>query len=393
MSAYAHAEAGATTLYPDLERPAGGAAMAISAGATASAFADAEPAAHESARGDLDFDFAAEIGFIVSGDGDLESTARAVSGKLPGAKIVCVTTTEAETAHEDDDAYEVVNLRDRHATLGRVRNAGYRRLKKILPGMSFVHFVEPELAFYDEWFDNAVRFFDRRPEVAAVEGRVTVSSDRATRLSDLWELSRDDDAGERVAIGDTFLVRTDAFEAAGGFRGDVPGVETADLCIRLRKRGAHVWRVDADMGDRAPQVRTVGQWFASSTRNGANYALGAGLHGAAPERFRVTEQARALIWGALFPVFVFAAAALCASMAFFMRGSLTPLFAAAGVVAIGAMAYALKIVAIAFRRGIFSLKSWQYAMLVSLGHFSEAAGVFGAWLRFRGRRRRRVAAA
>jgi hypothetical protein len=56
------------------------------------------------------------------------------------------------------------------------------------------------------------------------------------------------------------------------------------------------------------------QWWQRMVRNGYAFALGAGMHGAAPERHWVEDRRRILIWGGLLPAFFLAAAPLSAGL-------------------------------------------------------------------------------
>ena len=336
---------------------------------------------------------ASDVGIILCGGSELLESACRLAEMFPELKIVCVAT--ASGFDGDNEALpatvDYILLKDAGVSLGRARNAGYRRLKKLLPGMRFVQFIEPGAALSTQWFNDAMRFFERRPEVAAVEGDMATIPENANLLTRLWEMSGVHEPGEMMTVGESFLVRTDAFEAAGGFRGDAPSVETADLCIRLRKRGAHVWRLESPMATREPPVRTLGQWFGGAAKNGASYAFGAGLHGAGPEKFHVQEQSRALIWGAILPLFLMMFVAGMGVLGFFLYGAREAVFAVLAALAIGFSVYGARILVIAVRRGPFNIENWLYALLNTVGLISEAAGVVGVWTRFRGTRRRKTA--
>jgi general secretion pathway protein A len=53
---------------------------------------------------------------------------------------------------------------------GRIRNAGYRRLKRENPDLCFVQFLEAGATLAPDWLDHAEKFMARRPEVAVLEG-------------------------------------------------------------------------------------------------------------------------------------------------------------------------------------------------------------------------------
>lgn len=246
--------------------------------------------------------------------------------------------------------------------IGRLCNVGYRHLKKLNPELRFVQFLENQARLDPQWIDAALKFMERRPEVAVIEGRQEA----------LIPAGLAPPSGEVQAVGRTFLVRAEAFEGVGGFRGDLFVNETADLCIRLRRRGAHVWRVDDLMcttpgGDRRA-------WWRDAVDAGYAYAHGVRLYGGDPERLFLREHARSLAWGAAVPVCVgalgFGAGAFLALSGAVVQG----VVAIAAVALFGAALYAARIAVIAIRGGAAKRASWSYATRVIIGQFGEFIG-------------------
>ncbi|MGF1543280.1 MAG: hypothetical protein ACFB00_02020 [Parvularculaceae bacterium] len=324
------------------------------------------------------------VGVVVFDAGVGASAGPALRAAPAGAPLVYAAPPRIARAHgalATSIGASVVELKSDAAALGRILNAGYRRLKKAAPDVAYVQYVAADAALDARWIERAAAFMARRPEVAVVEGESDCRESRRTPVSRALALAgRDVAPGEIVAAGPTFLVRAAAFEAAGGFRGAAPGVEVADLCIRLRKRGAHVWRLDAPMAVVEPLARTWRDWLAAAAQRGHEYAVGAALHGGAPEQFRINEQARAMVWGGLVPLFVTLAAAFGAASAAIFGDDGAPWRIAIAMLGLGVAAYAARIVATAFRRGAGRFASWRFAALVPLGHFAEFAGVARAWL-------------
>lgn len=319
----------------------------------------------------------AEIGIvIVGGVGMLETLQSAPAGST----VVCVAQPGSDDAAAAKSAgVEIVELDEGAFNGGRARNAGYRRLKKIAPNLQFVQFVSSGARLDPDWHENAARFMARRPEVSALEG-ATLVADRSALGADERGMSRANDGeGEIQAAGANALFRADAFEAAGGFRGDILADETADLCIRLRRRGAHVWRSDALMAVVAPPPPSFAAWRQSMVENGYRYAAGAALHGGPPERYCATEQARAVMWGAVFPAFVAIAAIIAGAGAMLAPAGLNPFMVALSILIAGALIYWLKIAAAAAREGLMRPSSWAYAAKATFGHFYEYAGVARYW--------------
>lgn len=281
------------------------------------------------------------------------------------------------TARDDVDVIEVP---DAFATEGRARNAAYRHLKKQAPDIQFVQFLTGDITLDPSWFDHALKFMDRRPEVVLLSGRMDLSSTKAPMLARLKHRSRSDMAGELETAGEAALVRVDAFEAAGGFRGDLVGLDMDDLCIRLRRRGFHIWMLNARMGKRETRVKNLGDWLAQAHADGRYYARAVKLHGNGPEKFRTVEHSRAIVWGLALPLLIVALAGLSAGGAAILSNQLPPAYPALAVLAIGAATYFLKYLLIVARSGIGMLDSWVYGIVLILGHFSEAFGIVSAWM-------------
>lgn len=318
-----------------------------------------------------------EIGVvIVDADEDIGVTVKSLPANAVLVSVALTGSRGAEAAKAA--SVEVVEIDPAGLSGGRARNAGYRRLKKIAPHLKFVQFVESGAELDASWFDNAVRFMSRRPEVAALEGSIayrTVSGRTFARSSGR-KVSED---GELQASGPNVFFRADAFEAAGGFRGDIVADETADLCIRLRRRGAHVWRSEEPMARIEEGDPSFSAWRARAVADGYSYAAGAALHGSPPEKFCVREQARAVVWGAAFPLaIVISAIAGGVAMALAPNG-VNPIVFALSIVAAGAMIYALKIMIAAAANGFFKPSSWVAGARSTLRHFFEYAGVSKYW--------------
>lgn len=249
---------------------------------------------------------------------------------------------------------------------GRLCNAGYRHLKKLNADLRFVQFLEEGAKLDPQWVDAALKFMERRPEVAVVEGRgeAPPAAPLAATVSQ--------PPGEAQAVGRTFLVRAEAFEAAGGFRGDLLVNETADLCIRLRRRGAHVWRIEDRMCMKPAVDKRA--WWGDAVSAGYAYAHGMRLHGAEPEQLFFREHARSIMWGAAIPVLI-GALGLGAGVFTVLNGTIVDgLIALAATLFLGVAIYAARVAVIAYRHGVAKRASWAYAVRVVAGQFGEFLG-------------------
>jgi hypothetical protein len=217
----------------------------------------------------------------------------------------------------------------------------------------------------------------RRPEVAVLEGRTALAERGASLFDRVSAAARAVQPGEIQAAGPNSLFRAESFEQVGGFRADIDADATADLCIRLRRRGAHIWRTDAPMAVIEPRQLTLKSWRQDSARRGFAFAAGAALHGAPPERYNSQEQARAFFWGGFVPALAVLTAIVLALASGALGGN-----AVVGVVAVivGVVTiYGLKIAATALRADAPGVPAWAYGFFTTLGHFSEFSGVMKYW--------------
>jgi general secretion pathway protein A len=266
-------------------------------------------------------------------------------------------------------------------TGGRARNAAYRQLKKIAPHIKFVQFLEADCALDPDWIVTAEKFMNRRAEVAIVEGHLRPAPGKSLAHVTIADLKRREIDGElQTTIGGSALMRTDQFEAVGGFRGDLLAAETADLCIRLRRRGGHIWRLEGAMLICNPTRRARKGWWSLAVKRGYLNAYAASLHGGPPERLGVMDVARAVFWGFVFPAAIFSAAGLGALGAAMFSPLTSAPAVASLILGFGGAVYILKILASIVRHGIFKPSSWGFAYCTVMGRFAEFFGVMGFWL-------------
>ena len=330
-----------------------------------------------------------KVGVVICAMGDepIEPTVKSIDEKL---FVVVVLASDRESIPNDNWGNQIVTvqLSDAEATAGRARNAGYRALKKVLPDLVYVQFIDAGQAIAPDWLGTAARHMDRRPELSAVEGKkeARIIGGTAPRAKQLKSTILP--AGEVQTCKATAMFRAQAFEAAGGFRGDIAVNETEDLCIRLRRRGGHIWRIEPQMSVYEATKKGFSGWWSEAQQMGYSHAVGAALHGGPPERFRVTEQARAVMWGLVFPVFVLFAALISYLGAMFFSVGTEPALAALVVLVASIGIYFIKIALAAFKDGPFALSSRGESIATTLAHIPEFMGIAHYWAA--GRKSKRV---
>jgi glycosyltransferase involved in cell wall biosynthesis len=259
---------------------------------------------------------------------------------------------------------EVVELdMARPFTAARARNAGLDRLQG---EQGFVQLVDGDCEVDASWIPQAAAFLQHHPEVAVVCGRRRERFPEASIYNQLCDSEWDTPIGEAKACGGDALMRLEALRAVAGYRADLIAGEEPEMCLRLRRKGWKIWRIDAEMTLHDAQMTRFGQWWKRSRRAGYAFAQGAALHGASPDRHWVTETRRALLWGGALPL-----ALLLSTVA------ITPWALLAAVI------YPLQLARLTPRMGL------RPACFSLLGKFAECAGVAEYfWDRLRGKNRK-----
>ncbi|MEM1156479.1 MAG: glycosyltransferase, partial [Pseudomonadota bacterium] len=252
---------------------------------------------------------ATTIAAIAIGRNEGERLARCLAS-LKGAvsQIVYVDSgsTDGSIDMAKDIGADVVELdTSRPFTAARARNAGLERLAETgLPPL--VQFIDGDCELHPQWIGRASAFLAEHPDIAAICGRRRERFPERTIWNGLIDREWDTPVGEALACGGDALIRIDAFEAVGRFDPTLIAGEEPELCVRLRRAGWKIWRLDAEMTLHDAAMHRFSQWWSRSVRAGYAYAEGAAMHGAPPECHRVSHLLRALIWGLGLPLIIIA---------------------------------------------------------------------------------------
>lgn len=245
----------------------------------------------------------------------------------------------------------------------RARNAGWRALAAQHTRPQYVQFVDGDCSLAPTWVAEAAAALDRNPTWAAVCGRRRERFPDTSIYNWLCDHEWDTPIGQTTAFGGDAMVRMEALEKVGGYRDDVIAGEEPELCVRLRRQGGQIWRLDKEMTLHDANIHRFQQWWTRAKRGGYAYALGAHLHGNSEDRHWVNESRRALTWGLWLPGLMAAGAALVDIR-----------------VAAMALVYPLQFTRLLIR---FRHHGWRQASALSafsvIGKFAEAAGHLRFW--------------
>ncbi len=190
-------------------------------------------------------------------------------------------------------------------TAARGRNAGFEELEKIAPDLCYVQFVDSDCEIAASWLKRACAVLESQPDVAVVCGRRRERFPQRSVYNHLADLEWDSPIGEAKACGGDALFRATAFRQVTGFDPSIIAAEDDELCLRIRKQGWKVLRIDAEMTLHDIAMTRFSQWWKRSVRCGHAYAEGFARHGRTPERHFMRQTGSTIFWGLLVPLLAF----------------------------------------------------------------------------------------
>ncbi len=242
------------------------------------------------------------VGIVAIGRNEGERLKRCLASlKAAVDQIVYVDSgsTDGSVAHAKQQGILVAELEaDMPFTAARARNAGFAALTSRWPEVSFVMFIDGDCELADGFPEAAAGALNADSNIGAVTGRCRERFPDATIYNRLCDMEWAGPVGEITACGGIFVVRADGFRKIGGFNENVIAAEDDDFCIRLRKTGVRIIRIDRDMCFHDADIRRFGQWWRRSVRAGHAFAQVGELH---PGYFQ-SERRRAWFWGVALPL-------------------------------------------------------------------------------------------
>ena len=287
------------------------------------------------------------------------------------ARVVYVDSgsTDGSVAAAQAAGAEVVTLDTTTPfTAARARNAGLAALRAGTPP-DLVQFIDGDCALDPGWLPAALAFLEAHPQVAVVCGRRRERFPEASVYNRLCDAEWNTPVGEAAACGGDALMRMQALEAVGGYNPALIAGEEPEMCLRMRRKGWTIWRLDAEMTLHDAAMTRFGQFWQRARRAGHASAEGAAMYGRDAERHGVAATRRALLWGLAIPVAVLLGWALIGPLALWAL-----------------LVYPAQVIRLALRDGAGRF-AWEQAVLLTLGKFAETRGVIDYhWRRLRGRR-------
>lgn len=311
-----------------------------------------------------------QIGFVVIGRNEGERLRRCFASLQDVPTIVYVdsgSTDQSVNLALSIGATVVELAVPPHFTAARARNAGIARLVAENPDVRFVHTLDGDCEILPGWTEAAYAMLQARPDLALVFGRL---HERHPELS-IYNALCDDEwnvpVGEAAGCGGIALHRIAALQSIGGFNEAMISAEDSEMCMRLRKQGWRLERIDRDMALHDANITRFGQWWRRTKRGGHGFAEMAHLHPDArwPDWPRTCRSI--MVWGALLPLLLLATV---------MASLINPWWLIASAAIAGLYPFKMGVIALRKRR---SGLRWPVALasgvLLMVGKFPELLGL------------------
>lgn len=211
-------------------------------------------------------------GFVVIGRNEGQRLVRCLDAlRREDAPVVYVDSGSSDGSRDVARARgaEVVELDlTRPFSMARARNAGYRLLRELRPDVTAVHFVDGDCELAAGWLRAAAEALAAGARVAAVCGRRRERFPEHSRYNRLCDVEWNTPVGPARSCGGDVLMRTQAFDEAGGYRDELIAGEEPELCVRLRARGWTIQRLGHDMTWHDANILRFSQWWTRNVRGG-----------------------------------------------------------------------------------------------------------------------------
>ncbi len=242
------------------------------------------------------------VAIILIGRNEGQRLIRALdSVKDLGARVVYVDSgsTDNSVAEARTRGAKVVEL-DMSVpfTAARARNAGVEALREPDgPLPEFLQFVDGDCELVAGWLPRALSAMRADDKLGIVTGWRSEIHPEASIYNTMCEHEWHRPAGPITSCGGDMLVRSRAFDAAGGFDPTVIAAEDDEFCLRVRAAGFTLIRLPRAMTRHDADMHRFSQWWKRSVRNGHGFAQVGSMH--PPHLSR--ERQRVYVFGLMLP--------------------------------------------------------------------------------------------
>jgi GT2 family glycosyltransferase len=186
-------------------------------------------------------------------------------------------------------------------TAARARNAGWEYLVNQHSDLTYVQFLDGDCQLVENWIEEALSFLESNNEYAIVCGRRCELYPDHSPYNRLTDMEWNTPIGEAPACGGDAVIRVKTLQEVNGYDGRLICGEEPEMCIRMRRKGWKIYRMDSDMTMHDANMLKFNQWWRRSIRTGWAIAEGYALYGKEPEQYMKKENFSGWLWGLILP--------------------------------------------------------------------------------------------
>jgi glycosyltransferase involved in cell wall biosynthesis len=250
---------------------------------------------------------AARIGVVVIGRNEGERLKRCLASISGMALLVYVDSGSHDGSLEyaRSQGIEAVALStDKPFTAARARNAGLGRLLELEPELEWLQTVDGDCTLHPGWLGAGVAALQANPKASTVFGRLRELNAGANIYLRICDDEWNVPVGEAESCGGIALHRMAAIAPIGGFDESLIAGEEPELCMRLKKAGWSIHRIDDEMGVHDAAIYRFGQYWQRSVRSGYGYTEHLYRHRGGSLPSWKKQVVRFTFWGIVLPMTV-----------------------------------------------------------------------------------------
>ncbi|MFH1761876.1 MAG: glycosyltransferase family A protein [bacterium] len=179
-----------------------------------------------------------KITYIVIGRNEEKNLARCFSSiQKISSRIIYIDSGSVDSSVSIAKKYNVENIiqyKADYSTPAMSRSIGAKGIKT-----EYIQFLDGDMTLEQSWIPFAAERLEKDPRIAVVHGYKKVYTKNE---HDYFILSDKKDWQPDYLQG-AYLIRTDAYNRAGGLDGRFPGEEERDLYVRIHSLGYQVWYI------------------------------------------------------------------------------------------------------------------------------------------------------
>ncbi len=213
----------------------------------------------------------ADVGVVVIGRDEGERLIRcldSLAGKGAMRVYVDSGSSDGSVTAARERGVTVVELDPSiRFTASRARNAGIDALPAD-GSVQYVQFVDGDCQMAPHWLVAARSFLEEHPDVVGVGGHLAEQFPERSIYNRLCAIEWNTPVGEVRALGGMAMYCLADVRAIGCFDPDILAGEEPEMCLRLRRQGKTLMRLDVPMALHDADLRSFGAWWRRMRRGG-----------------------------------------------------------------------------------------------------------------------------